>query len=155
MRLTEYFCECCKIVFYAEYGVVERCLKCGSTSEVNMMRTVEATFKKDDIMKTEYIPFNIWDDYHDDGYVPEGDTQKTYGYVEEYDDITEDEKELISEVIYNYIKTLDMTGVVFKKAGEDIDFEHLTHERREKLIKELQSSGLQFNGIPINFYSES
>ncbi len=28
------------------------------------------------------VDINIWDDYYEDGYVPEGKTQKTYMYVE-------------------------------------------------------------------------
>ena len=30
----------------------------------------------------EKISINIWDDYCDDGYVPEGKTQDTYAYIE-------------------------------------------------------------------------
>jgi hypothetical protein len=34
LDVYEYACDCCKTVFYADYGVVERCCVCGSTSEV-------------------------------------------------------------------------------------------------------------------------
>ena len=40
INLTEYHCECCKKTFYADYGVVERCPTCGSTSEVDSVRQV-------------------------------------------------------------------------------------------------------------------
>lgn len=35
--------------------------------------------------KLEYIPINIWDDFYDDGYVPEGEKLETYIYVEDSD----------------------------------------------------------------------
>jgi hypothetical protein len=31
----------------------------------------------------ERIPINIWDDFYDDGFVPEGKIQETFIYVEE------------------------------------------------------------------------
>jgi len=43
---------------------------------------------------TMIIDVNIWDDYYDDDFVPEGETQETYIYIEEYDVFSEDEKVL-------------------------------------------------------------
>jgi hypothetical protein len=31
----------------------------------------------------KYIPINIWDDFHEDGYVPEGKKLETFIYVED------------------------------------------------------------------------
>jgi hypothetical protein len=101
------------------------------------------------------IPFNIWDDYYDDGYIPEGERQATHGYIEEYDTITDDDKEKMLQVVFNYINTLDMTGVEMEIEGTDLYFTHLTHERRERLVEELEKSNLQYNGRPFSFYSES
>ncbi len=101
------------------------------------------------------IPFNIWDDYWDDGYVPAGQVQETHGYIEEYDELTEKQKIPIIKLIYDYIKTLDMPGVKVEIAGTDINFTHLTHEDRHRLLMCLDSSGLKYNNIPIHFYSES
>ena len=100
-------------------------------------------------MKT--IPFNIWDDYDDEKF-----DSGTYGYVEEYDVLTEDEKCEIVALIASYIKTnLDTSGFIVEADGEDLTFEKLTHERREKLVKELEVSELTYNGTKIEFYSES
>ena len=43
------------------------------------------TFKLqyDEYEKCDNICINIWDDFYEDGYVPEGEIQETYGYVEE------------------------------------------------------------------------
>ena len=98
------------------------------------------------------IPFNIWDDYYDDGI---GKLQKTHGYVEEYDVWSDEEKEEIAKVIFEYLQTLDLTGVEVKLAGEDVNFKNLSHERREKLVEELEKSGLKYKEVPIYFYSES
>lgn len=107
-------------------------------------------------MKIEEILFNIWDDYWDDGYVPIGEIQKTYGYIEEYDDIGEEQKEKISKFIFDHLMKMPiLQGVKVELSGEDIDFIGLTHEIREKLLRELSESELKFEGIPINFYSES
>lgn len=100
------------------------------------------------------IPFNIWDDYYDDGYVPIGEIQETYGFVEEYDRFSEEEKENIIKVIYDYIVSLGMDFEV-ELSGTNIDFKHMTHKQRERLLKILDESGLRYNGINIDFYSES
>lgn len=107
-------------------------------------------------MTLKNIGWNIWDDYYDDGFVPQGEVQETHGYVEEFDVLSHEDKTAIGDLILRFIQTLDMTGVEVKHGGHgDISFKHLTHERREKLVTELEQSGLHYNGIPINFYSES
>lgn len=100
-----------------------------------------------------WIGFNIWDDYYDDGYVPEGEIQETHGYVE--GEQLEQEKGEIAGLVANYIDDLDMTGVEVHFNGDDIDFKHLSHQRRYKLVEELENSGLEYKGNKINFYSES
>lgn len=101
------------------------------------------------------IHFNIWDDFYDDGHVPEGKIQKTHGYVEE-SKMPEDEMNKVAKAVYDYIDAnLDMTGVKVRLAGSDVLFEHLTHVRLDKLVKELQNSKLEIDGKSIAFYSES
>ena len=73
-------------------------------------------------MNTNRIPFNIWDDYYDEDCVPEGEIQETRGYVEEYDKFTDEQKEAATQVIYNYLKTLDLTGVEMQWDGPEIYF---------------------------------
>lgn len=101
------------------------------------------------------IPINIWDDYYDDGYVPDGKIQATYAYIEEYDVLTDEDKEPIIQVFYDYLKTLNLEGVELNTDGCLVFFKHLTHRRREKLVEELEQSKLQHEGIPFGFYSES
>lgn len=103
----------------------------------------------------DHIHFNIWDDYYDDGYVPEGEIQSTYGYVEEYDDFPDEDKEELASLLIERLKTLDLAGVEVENGGEDVIFKHLTHERREKLIEELNQSEFAYKGKRIHFYSES
>ena len=100
------------------------------------------------------INFNIWDDYYDDGHVPQGKTQSTYGYIESELDL--DEQEKILEVILHYLKDLDsLKNVDVRKNGTDIEFENLTHSKREELLNLLGNSNLMFEDKSISFYSES
>ena len=106
-------------------------------------------------MNLKQIPYNIWDDYWDDGFAPAGEIQETYAYVEEHNVLTEEQKEAISKFVFDHLQTLDLTGVVVKLRGEDIEFKNLTHVRREKLLAELRAARLVYEGIPFSFYSES
>ena len=99
------------------------------------------------------VPFNIWDDYWGDGCCPKGEVQETHGYIE--DDLPEDKKEEICNLIFENLKKLHMPGVKLEMESGEIYFTHLTHERLEKLIEELQGLGLKYQGVPIYFYSES
>ena len=109
------------------------------------------------------IPVNIWDDYCDDGHVPEGEKQETYAYIES-SEIPEAEQEKIMKVIYDYLVThrtlLDLPRELeIKLSGIHIDFVNLTHFCRERLVPRLAEldygSGLMYYGTPIHFYSES
>jgi len=40
--------------------------------------------------KIKSIPVNIWDDYYDDGFIPKGEKQKTYIYIEDSNFLQED-----------------------------------------------------------------
>jgi hypothetical protein len=104
-----------------------------------------------------YIPYNIWDDFWDDGYTPAGQTQKTHGYVEEYDHLTEKQKGEISELVYNWImKNVSLPGELeMELGGEDIYFDNITHAFLDSLMVKLKASKLEWEGIPIKFYSES
>lgn len=61
----------------------------------------------------EQIHINIWDDFYDDGYIPEGKKQKTYIYIEENEtDITHEKKKECLEVLFKYIsENLNVDGV--------------------------------------------
>lgn len=101
------------------------------------------------------IPVNVWDDFWGDGCIPEGEIQSTHAYIEEYDKITDEQKVPMMRVVYDFIKTLDMPGVEIDDGDGEIYFKHLTHERLDRLMQELEESKLAYNGIPFDFYSES
>lgn len=125
----------------------------------------------------ERIPINIWDDYYEEGYIPEGEIQETYIYVED-SDLSNDLIKKCLEILLDYMNNnLKLDGVKMwleyfdskvkypsligseyeKYAFErwEIKVQHLTHERREKLVKELEKANLEIDGIPFEIYSES
>lgn len=59
------------------------------------------------------IHINIWDDFYDDGYIPEGKKQETYIYVEENEkDITHENQKRCLDVLLKYInENLNINGV--------------------------------------------
>jgi hypothetical protein len=99
--------------------------------------------------KLTRIPLNLWDDYDDE------EDCDTHMYIEEYDKLTDDQKIPIIEFVFARLKTLDLTGVEIGHDGHDISFTNLTHERREKLVGELEALKLMWGEIPLDFYSES
>jgi hypothetical protein len=127
--------------------------------------------------KLEYIPINIWDDFYDDGYVPEGEKLETYIYVEDSDIPQEKRKEYL-EILLEYInKNLNINGIKLwmelyesrKKYPNLIGTEHermffdrweiklegLTHERLYEWMKVLENVDIKVDGIPFHIYSES
>jgi hypothetical protein len=104
--------------------------------------------------KLKKIPVNIWDDYYDDGFIPKGKIQETHAYIEEYDILDDEAKEPIIKVLYDYIMTLNLEGVIIEYDCE-IYFKHLTHQKREELLEKLEKSNLKYQNIPFEFYSES
>ena len=120
------------------------------------------------------IHINLWDDYYDDGHVPEGEKQETHMYVEEAKFPLEKEKkvlylvldfvkkniaksveaELKLQIVHEKYPNLKDSGMNFPDQWR-IEFVGLTHEMREKLIEKLEKSGLKFEDQPLYFYSES
>lgn len=125
----------------------------------------------------ESYPINIWDDYYEDDYVPVGEKQETYIYVED-SEIPLEERKKVLEYLLNYINNnLKLEGVklflffydsklkyptligtenewcLFERW--EIRVENLTHERRHKLVEELELAKLSLNNIPFHIYSES
>ena len=101
------------------------------------------------------ISVNIWDDYYEDGYIPDGKIQKTHIYVED-SKMDENDKEKYLKYLLNYIneniKYLD--GVKMWLAG-DIRVEHMTHKQRERLVDDLVKADLSIDGLKYHIYSES
>jgi deoxyribodipyrimidine photolyase len=126
----------------------------------------------------EYIPINIWDDFWDDGYVPEGDKPQTYIYVEDSDIQHEKRKEYL-EVLLQYInQNLNTEGIKLwmefyesrKKYPNlvgnpdaeklffdrwEIKVEGLTHKRLDEWMKILQDVDLKVDDTPFYIYSQS
>lgn len=124
------------------------------------------------------VPINIWDDFYEDGFVPEGKKQKTYLYIEDYDIPLEKTKEclqMLLDYMHNelmldregvkmhiefydselkYPNLVGQRGIVLFKRWE-IKIENLTHERLHALLEELKEAQLAFKSVSIDFYSES
>ncbi|MDD5649130.1 MAG: hypothetical protein PHF86_01745 [Candidatus Nanoarchaeia archaeon] len=126
------------------------------------------------------IPINIWDDFYDDGYVPKGEIQKTYIYVED-NKLNIDFRKKCLEHLLSYIehnikftsnplpkfymyfydswkKYPKLVGaenecMLFKRW--EIKIENLSHKQLDKLLKDLSNASLSMEGIPFNIYSES
>lgn len=130
------------------------------------------------IQNLQKIPINIWDDFYDDGYVPEGERLETYIYVEDSKISHEKRKECL-EVLLDFInKNLNTEGVKLwmefyesrKKYPNlvgnpdaekmffdrwEIKIEGLTHKRLGDWMVILESSGIKVDDIPFLIYSES
>ena len=124
------------------------------------------------------IPINIWDDYYEDGYVPEGKIQETYIYVEDNEIPHIKRKEYLEKILQYMNENLNLEGInlsmhFYDSAKEYPEFaknpeyenllfkrwkikvEHLTHKRLSKLVEELNEANLSADGVPFQIYSES
>ena len=124
------------------------------------------------------IPINIWDDFYDDGYVPEGEKLETYIYVEDTD-IPQEKRKKYLEILLEYInKNLNTDGVklwlelyesrkkypnlVGNPEAEkmffdrwEIKVEGLTHRRLDTWMKVLENVHIESDGVPFYIYSSS
>lgn len=125
----------------------------------------------------EFIPINIWDDFWDDNYIPEGETQETYIYVED-SDLSHEIRYDALQVLMKYIAhNIHLEGVRLELKFHDstleypnlvgtehewclykrweIKVENLTHKRLDVLVRELEAAKLELKGVPLLIYSES
>ncbi|MFM2393090.1 MAG: hypothetical protein RLZZ546_1072 [Bacteroidota bacterium] len=129
-----------------------------------------------------YIPINIWDDFYEDGYVPEGKIQETYAYVEDTDIPHEKRKEylsmLVEHILFNNLlpntevkldfhdtkndydeerikKGIEMYGEDFFFKRWEIKFKNLSHADLNALMKSLKTDVLAHDDILLDIYSES
>ena len=123
--------------------------------------------------KLEYIPINIWDDFYDDGYVPEGEKLETYIYIADSDMSQEKRKECLDTLLDYINKNLNTNGIkLWMELYEypnligtehermffdiwEIKLEGLTHERLHEWMKVLENVDIKVDGIPFHIYSES
>lgn len=123
------------------------------------------------------IPVNIWDDYCDDGFVPEGSKQETYIYVEDMDIPQETHKGCLGLLLEYINQNIKIDGIKMWMEWRDwkklypalvgteheqyafsrweIRIENLTHAAREAMVEKLQDAGLIYNGVKLDIYSES
>lgn len=124
------------------------------------------------------IPINIWSDFYDDGYVPEGKKLETYIYVEDTH-ISHDKRKKSLEALLNYINgNLNIDGVklwmdFYESRKEfpqlignpdaermfyerwEIKLEGLTHKKLYEWMVFLEHANIRVDGIPLVIYSES
>jgi hypothetical protein len=129
--------------------------------------------------KNEDYPINIWDDYYEDGYVPENEIQETYIYVEDSELYLEERKDVLEILLdfmqneskfiddnvklwMNFYDSKEKYPTLCDSEYENLHFqrweirvENLSHENRYKLVDELNDADLSLNGVPFNIYSES
>ena len=112
-------------------------------------------------MEDREIDINIWDDFYDDGYVPEGEVTETFIYVEDGGIPVNKKKEYL-EILLGYIKTnLNIEGINLwmgnsKYSGDpQIKLEGITHKRLHEWMDVLDEVKITGDGIPFNIYSES
>jgi len=134
--------------------------------------------KSKNLTNIKNIPINIWDDFYDDGYAPEGEKLETYIYVEDTDIPQENCKKYL-EILLEYInKNLNTDGVKLwlelyesrKKYPNlvgnpdaekmffdrwEIKVEGLTHRRLDAWMKVLENVHIESDGVPFYIYSSS
>lgn len=126
---------------------------------------------------TQLINVNIWDDYYEDGDVPEGKKQETYAYLEnklsdndalkvltllkeKIDTLTSPNCSLKLEVVYhdsskvypNLIAT-EYEYCLYKRW--QLNMTNLTHDMREWLVGKLQEEKMRYKEVELSVYSES
>ena len=124
--------------------------------------------------KKKEIPINIWDDFYDDGYVPDAEIQETFMYVES-DMYSLEEQHKILRIIGNalimYYLPMNVQmklefydsktkypnlDEIYQSQRWKIVFKHLTHKQLDKMLTDLQNSDLTYqDGTPFKFYSQS
>ena len=131
----------------------------------------------EDYKPSPTIPINLWDDYWEDDSVPEGEIQKTFMYVENYDFALEDTKRYLEFLLDFINNNFDLTGVKFwlelyESANKypnfvgteyesmlfnrwEVKFENLTHKKADEMLLFLEKSKLKIDDQIFIFYSES
>jgi len=128
--------------------------------------------------KLECIPINIWDDFYDDGYVPEGEKLETNIYIETDKISTEKQREYLGILLEYINKNLNIEDVklwieYYDSRNEypdlignpdaenmffdryEIKLEGLTHERLNEWMFILEDIDITVDNIPFYIYSES
>ena len=115
---------------------------------------------------TRVISVNIWDDYYEDGYVPDGETLETFIYVEDTN-FSQNEREnfllYLKEKIDSHKLPIDTKMAIYDTKIEypNLDFDELQmqHWKRPEIrvynMEELKLDNLEIDNKKFNIYSES
>jgi hypothetical protein len=126
----------------------------------------------------KYIPINIWDDFYEDGYLPEGEKLETFIYIEDSSISQEKEKQYLFVLIEYIIENLNTEGIklwlelyesrkqypnlVGNPEAErmfydrwEIKVEGLTHQRLDEWMMVFKNVEIKVDNIPFFIYSES
>ena len=132
--------------------------------------------KEFNLSSVKEININIWDDFYEDGFVPEGEQSKTYIYVEvssipdamQFKILVElmryiEENKLLPEEVkmeMNFYDSmtlypnliLEHKYLLYKRW--QINLTNITHKVLEKMLKKL-SKFKEYKGVKVSIYSES
>ena len=125
-------------------------------------------------MEDKSISINIWDDFFDDGFVPEGEIQETYAYLESTlnDEDCKNVLELLKEKIAVLLPLVQLSLEYYDSAkvypnlvGTEHEYclykrwqlhmKHISHENIDFLVTEIKGQDLSYINLPIVVYSES
>lgn len=118
------------------------------------------------------ININIWDDYWEDGHVPEGKLQSTYAYCEGRENLSLDEQYIYLNFFHDEIKKRNLIPDIssflnlydsrnFYPSNSnyitrwEIRFLNISDKIRRNIIKSFNDEILYFDEIKYNIYSES
>lgn len=128
-------------------------------------------------MTENNISINIWDDYFDDGYVPEGEIQETYAYVES--SLDDNDCQQVLSLLKEKIEKLtphtasfsinlhyyDSAKVYPNLIGTEhehflykrwqLEIKYITHTAREYIVNYFQEHSFSYHTTPVVIYSES
>lgn len=115
------------------------------------------------------LSLNFWDDFYDDGFVPNGQTQKTYAYIEESPLTLEQEAFFIAWLklkLTPLLPTTQLSISFFDSTKKyptlteghfkrwELILENITHKELESLIETISTS-LLHPEFDLVIYSES
>ncbi len=98
------------------------------------------------------IVINFWDDFYDDGHVPEGKVQETYAYVESPISLPSTVRLMVLQAIKEHIETeyftivddgelrLEDCGKYKGQTNWRLTLSPITHEQLEALVTHLEQS---------------
>lgn len=129
---------------FKEYTKEKELLK-----EQKRIASIEEKKRHEEREKT--VGVNIWDDY------AEGDmTDLSVDGYGDRSDISDKFRKKLAKMVFTWIKdNVKIEGTTFSMDNEYISISKLSHENRQKLVEQLNTSGLTINGKTFVFYSES